>query len=161
MMLHLPLSVVILHASLAWFIAGGDDSTHIGDIAGLDGVHPHCGIEFHRIIKLRLVVGDVAAGFVVTDQSDAFGAGIVCNRLEIEIGHRLRKAELVAVGEPVAIPALVPAFDQHAAEMMFRGEVHVLLGARRGRAVAGAFRPCPLARNHPPPDADILAGLEP
>ena len=65
------------------------------------------------------------------------------------------------MAEPVAVPAFVPALDQHAGKPVFRREIDRLDRPLRRRAVIGTFRPAPLAGNHAPPDADILLRLEP
>ena len=56
-------------------------------------------------------------------------------------GYGLGEAEILAVREPVAIPALVPAFDQHAAKAVWRREVDVALAFRRWSRRASGPRP--------------------
>ena len=62
---------------------------------------------------------------------------------------------------PVAVPAFVPTFDQHAVEAVLGGEVDVALGVRGGGAVLFAGAPGRFVEVHFPPDADVLAGLDP
>ncbi len=97
----------------------------------------------------------------MADQPHALLLRVRRERHDIEVRIRLGEAELVALGEPVAIPALVPAFDQHAAETMFRREVDVALRFGRGRAVFRAGAPGLRAEVHAPPDADVLERLHP
>src|SRR3546814_12391058 len=94
-----------------------------------------------RSDQLRFILGDIAAGFVVADQRHALFARIVGDRLQVEIGGRLGKAEFVAMAEPVAVPALVPALDEHAAEPVLRGEFDILPGALGRRALVRPLGP--------------------
>ena len=74
--LHLPLAVVVFHARFARLVCaiviGGDDPACIRDMAGLYRMHAERLAILHRILGLRFVVGDTAAGFVVADQLDLF-----------------------------------------------------------------------------------------
>src|SRR3546814_5632476 len=63
------------------------------------------------------------------------------------------------MAEPIAVPALVPALDEHAAEAVVRREVDILLRPPGRRAMLGAFGPAPVAADHPPPDADVFHRL--
>ena len=131
------------------------------DVAGLHGRHAESFVEREGIVELSFVVGHRAAGFVVADEVDAFRLGVVGELGEIEIGIRFGEAELVAVLDPVAVPTLVPAFDQHAVEAVLGGEVDVALGVGGGGAVLVAGAPGRFVEMHLPPDADVLAGLDP
>ena len=139
------------HTGLAGFV----------DVAGLHRAHAQLGVHVERGLKLAFVVGGVGAGLVVADQLHALGLAVGADALDVEIGVGLGEAELVAVGHPVAVPALVPAFDQHPAETVLRGEVDVLDGIGRCRAVPGTAAPGGDALVHLPPDAHVLHGLEP
>src|SRR3546814_9407762 len=97
----------------------------------------------------------------MTDQRHALFARIVGDRLQVEIGGRLGEAEVVAMAEPIAVPALVPPLDEHAAEAVLRREVDILFGPRGRRAVVRPLGPAPRPADHSPPDADIFHRLEP
>jgi D-aminopeptidase len=133
----------------------------IGNIAGLDAVDAEPFVEVERVAKLRLVVAGSAASLVMPDQSHAAFATVGDDRLEVEVRRRAGEVEVVAVAEPGAVPADVPALDQHAAEAMLRREVDVPLRIRRGRAVLRTGRPGGFLQMQFPPDADVLRRLEP
>ena len=95
------------------------------------------------------------------DQLDAFRGGIFAEALDIVIGIGLGEAEDVAIVEPFAVPALVPAFDEDAGEAVLGGEVDIALGLFGGGAVELVARPGAVVDVHRPPDADVLAGLGP
>src|SRR3546814_14259191 len=97
----------------------------------------------------------------MTDQRHALFARIVGDRLQVEIGGRLGEAEVVAMAEPIAVPALVPPLDEHAAEAVLRREVDILFGPRGRRAVVRPLGPAPRPADHSPPDAAIFHRLEP
>src|SRR3546814_18174100 len=65
------------------------------------------------------------------------------------------------MAEPIAVPALVPTLDEHAAEAVLRREVDILLRPLGRRAMLGAFGPAPVAADHAPPDDEIFHRLEP
>src|SRR3546814_11004531 len=83
----------------------------------------------------------------MTDQRHALFARIVGDRLQVEIGGRLGEAEVVAMAEPIAVPALVPPLDEHAAEAVLRREVDILFGPRGRRAVVRPLGPAPRPRS--------------
>ena len=97
----------------------------------------------------------------MADQMHAFGQAIARDFLDIEIGIGFGKAEVRSIAEPVAVPTLVPAFDQDAAKAVLGGEIDIVLGMLRRRAVIGAAVPRPFVEVHRPPDADIFVGLHP
>src|SRR3546814_3636821 len=97
----------------------------------------------------------------MADQLDALLAPVIRDLLLVEVGRRLCETELVAMAEPIAVPALVPTLDEHAAEAVLRREVDILLRPLGRRAMLGAFGPAPVAADHAPPDADIFHRLEP
>src|SRR3546814_9467608 len=74
----------------------------------------------------------------MADQLDALLAPVIGDRLQVEIGRRLCETELVAMAEPIAVPALVPTLDEHAAEAVLRREVDILLRPLGRRAMLGA-----------------------
>src|SRR3546814_1557911 len=80
-------------------------------------------------------MADGAAGFVVSDQVDALRRGVSGEPVGIEIGGRCREVEIVAVAQPVAVPARIPALDQPAADVVGGGEVDVFLHMLGGGAV--------------------------
>src|SRR3546814_4509234 len=88
----------------------------------------------------------------MADQLDALLAPVIGDRLQVEIGRRLCETELVAMAEPIAVPALVPTLDEHAAEAVLRREVDILLRPLGRRAMLGAFGPAPVAADHAPPE---------
>ena len=139
----------------------GNDAACIGDVAGLYHVHAQLLVQRHRIVKLAFVIRDIAAGFVVPDQAHALVAGIAGHRIQIEVRGCFGIAEVLTMAEPVAIPALVPTFDQYAAEVMLGRIIDVLLRTLGGGAMARAFRPGPVTADHAPPNADVAARLEP
>src|SRR3546814_15275381 len=65
------------------------------------------------------------------------------------------------MAEPIAVPALVPPLDEHAADAVLRREVDILFGPRGRRAVVRPLGQAPRPADHSPPDADIFHRLEP
>ena len=112
-------------------------------------------------VHLPLVMTDRASGFVMADQVYALRRCVRGETAQVVIRRRLAEVEVPTIGEPVAIPTHVPAFHQHAAEAVFRGEVDVASGVRRGRTVLRPGRPGFLVQVQRPPHAHVLAGLEP
>ena len=137
------------------------DLSGIGNIAGLDHHLAVVGGELERLVELRFVMARRAAGFMVPDQPHALLFGIGGEHLGVEVFGRLREIHVVAVAEPVPVPADVPAFDQHVRNFVGGGEIDVLLDVDVSRAVLGPARPAPLTLDHVPPYADEFAGLEP
>ena len=70
------------------------------------------------------------------DHFHAFGLGVVTDFFQIEIRIWRHEIEdiVLQVTEPV-FPALVPSFDKHGVEAVFRGEVNVFLHVFSGGAV--------------------------
>ena len=161
MMLRHALAVMPFHPPLSRRIARRDDPAGVGDVAGLDHIDAQAAIKRHRVVQLRLIIGDIAARFMMADQADALLSRIGGQARQVEIRRWLGEAEIVAMAEPFAVPALVPAFDQYAAEAMLRREVDILLRPLGRRPMFGAFRPGPVAPDHAPPDADIFGRREP
>src|SRR3546814_14544869 len=90
-----------------------DDPARVGDIAGLDRADAEPAIKLHRIVELRLIHRDIAAGFVMADQLDALLAPVIGDRLQVEIGRRRFETELVAMPEPLAVSDLFPTLYAH------------------------------------------------
>ena len=133
----------------------------VGHVTGLHRVDAELRVQIERGAQLLFVHGDVAGGFVMTHQAHALLLRIGRERHDVEVRIRLGEAELVAPREPVAVPALVPALDQHAAETIVRREVDVALRLGRGRAVFRPGAPGLRTQVHAPPDADVLERLHP
>ena len=107
---------------------------------------PSFCVQIERRPQLLLVVRDVAGGFVMADQLHALLLRVGRQRPKSKSGYGSVKLNSSPSREPVAIPALVPAFDQHAAEAIGRGEVDVAARLGGGRAVLGSRAPglaCP------------------
>ena len=130
-------------------------------VAGLDHADAVRGVQRHRRVELAFVVLDRAGRFVVADEPHASLARVRGEQRQVEVGIRLGEAEVLAVRDPVAVPALVPAFDQHAAEAVLRGEVDVALHVGVVGAVLLAAAPGGAVEVHLPPDADVLADVDP
>ena len=75
---------------------------------------------------------------------------------QIVVGIRLREGEGVLVRDPVAVPADVPPFHQHAARSRSPRRSRCTARVRRRRAVLGPRRPGHRVDVHAPPDADVL-----
>src|SRR3546814_4297945 len=101
--------------------------------------------EGERLVELAFVMADGAAGFVVSDQVDALRRGVSGEPVGIEIGGRCREVEIVAVAQPVAVPARIPALDKPAAAVVCGGVVDVFLPMLGCCDVPGAGRPATLA----------------
>ena len=156
-----PLAVMPLaqHRSADHVLA--PDLACIAHITGLDRVDAKPRIQVERGAELAFVMADRAAGLVMADQMHPFGLRIRREALDIEVRRRAGEVEIHAVGKPLAIPARVPAFDQHPAEAVLRREVDVAHRVGGRRAVLRAGRPALGFKMQRPPDADVLAGLEP
>ena len=137
------------------------DVAGVADIAGLDHVHAVARVPLERGRQLPLIVADRAGGLVVADQVHALAGGIPRQCRQVEVGGGAGEVEAPAVGEPVAVPARVPAFHQHAAEAVGGGEVDVAPGVGGGGAVPGAGRPGLGFQVQRPPHADVLGRREP
>src|SRR3546814_11900752 len=68
--------------------------------------------EGERLVELAFVMADGAAGFVVSDQVDALRRGVSGEPVGIEIGGRCRDVDIVAVAQPVAVPARIPRSEE-------------------------------------------------
>ena len=137
------------------------DLPGIADVAGLHRIDSEPVEQCEGFVHLPLVVADRAAGLVVPDQVHALRFRVGGQALQVVVLGRLAEIEVPAVGEPVAVPADVPAFDQHAAKPVLGGEVDVAPGVRGGRAVLRPGRPGFLVQVQRPPHADVLVRLEP
>jgi hypothetical protein len=98
---------------------------------------------------------------VVTDQPHVAFARIRGKAAQIEVGIRLCETEMFAVRDPVAIPAAIPALDQHAAEAIPGRKVDVALRVGGSRAMFVAAAPGGLVEMHLPPDTDVFAEAYP
>ncbi|KAG1468123.1 hypothetical protein G6F57_012721 [Rhizopus arrhizus] len=133
----------------------------IADVTGLELVHAQPRIQVQRGAQLVFVVLDGAAGFVVAEQVHALLQAVGRERLDIEVRRGTGEVEVVTVANPVAIPAGIPAFHQHAAEAMRSSEVDHLLRFRGGGRVLRAARPALVDQVHRPPHAQVLGRLYP
>ena len=137
------------------------DLAGIGDIAGLHHLLAMVGRPFEGTVELTVIMAGRAAGFMMADQGDALGPGIGGKAVCIEILGRLREVHFIAIAEPVAVPADIPALDQHGGDAAGGGEIDIAADIGGGGAMFGAARPAPFALDHVPPDADELARLDP
>ncbi len=172
------IEIVVDHPLVVVVVALGDDVAHVARLHGVVAMLVH---EAVGRIEVPLVVAHRTRRLVVHDHLHALPAGVAADLLDVEIGIGREEIEDVVfhVAEPV-LPADVPALDQHGVESVFGREVDVALDVGRGSsvpAVRADFRevvgvemgatqlvgvgPRTLARNHLPPDAHILAGLDP
>src|SRR3546814_507216 len=99
------------------------DRPAVADIAGLDQRHAVVGVEFQRGVQLPRIIFDPAAGFMMADQLDPLRLAVARDLRKVEIGIGAGEAELVAIGDPVAVPTLIPPLDEHAVESILGGEV--------------------------------------
>ena len=130
-------------------------------VARLDDFDAEVVHERVRRVHLRLVVRGVAAGLVVANEAGAPLPRVVRQLLHRVVRVRSDEREVVSSPRPVAVPPDVPALDEHAVEAVVGGEVDVAAGVLGRRAVVGAAVPRPLPDVHRPPDADVLARLDP
>ena len=137
------------------------DLAGIGDIAGLHHLLAMVGRPFEGTVELAVIMAGRSAGFMMADQGDALGFRIGGKAVGVEILGRLREVHCIAVAEPVAVPADIPALDQHGGDAAGSGEIDVAADIGGGGAMFGAARPAPFALDHVPPDADELARLDP
>ena len=132
------------------------------DLAGITGLHR---VDSEPLVlregrlHFRLISRDVAARFLVPDQRHAFLPRVRGDGFEVEVGIGFGEAEAVAV-EP-GLPALVPAFDQQAADSNRRSEINVTPRVVRRCAVGRPRLPRLRADVHAPPDAHVLHGFNP
>ena len=99
------------------------------DIAYIAALHSIVAIFVHQIIgslQMTFIVADRSRCLMVHHQANAFGVGVVVERLDIEVGIRSNEVEdiILAVAIPV-FPAFVPAFDEHLAESVLGSKVDV------------------------------------
>lgn len=147
---HFP---VVAHAELA--AVAFRTVQEFADITGFYNLYAVIFIEVEGGFQLVFVVGYPAVGFVVADEEDAFGSGIVGDAFQVEV--RIRFGEAEAVG----IPTLVPAFHQHSLETVPGGKVYMAQYVGGGGTVARAGVPGVLVHVVGPPDADVSSGLYP
>ncbi len=133
----------------------------IGDIARLDRVLAQALHLRHGRFQLLLIAIGIAARFVVRDQLDALVAGIGGDAFQVEVGIGPGEVELFAAGEPVAVPAQVPAFDQHPAKAVLGRKIDMLDSVLGRCAMLGSRVPGLQLQVHFPPDADVLHRLDP
>ena len=110
----------------------------VGDIPCLYGPNAKPFVEVEGFVHLRLVVGGVGGGLMMTDDPHAALAGVGRHAFEVKIRIRLREAEILAIAEPVGVPANVPAFDENAGETVAGRKIDVAKGCFGGRSVARA-----------------------
>src|SRR5258708_21496196 len=97
-----------------------------------------------------------------------FFVGIGGQTRQIKLRIWLREAELRRMSDPVPGPTFIPSFDQNPAETVFAGEINIVTRVfGSGAKAVGTILPR-LARVpgifpqvHAPPDAHILARLNP
>ena len=154
------------------------------EVADIAALHRIIAIVLHQLIGLvhvLLVVHDRRGGLVVHDELHTLRVGILIERLDIEVGVRRLEVEdiFLRVAEPV-FPTDIPALDEDTTKAMLSGEVDVaadvLIICRvtaRGLSLrvvgeaeldGGELRgigPVALTRDHLPPYADVLRGVDP
>ncbi len=133
----------------------------VGDVAGLDRLHPACGHQVEPGFELAFVIADIAAGLVMAHDRHALFGSVAGKFLKVIIGIAFGETEFAAVEEPVSVPADIPTFDQHALEPVFRSEVDVALHVFGGGTVLQARTPGFLLEVERPPYADIFVRFEP
>ena len=154
-MVHLFLPVVPDEDFITIGIARNNPAS-VRDIAGLHRVDAEFAIKRHRVIKLALVDIDIATRFVMADDAHALLARVPSDFSDVEIGIGGGEVVVAPIAEPIAVPAKVPTFDQHAAETMLGGEIDMAFGVCRRGAVFFARCPTALIEVHFPPDADVF-----
>ena len=129
----------------------------VGESAGITGLHAmdaQVGIPFVGFIQLLLIVEDVTAGFMVSDNLNAFFTGVAGYLFYIEISIGL---SVVKCLRPTPVfPAFVPAFVHHCFYVVGGGKVNISFGIPGGSAVTVVDDPAFHAQMHSPPDAYIL-----
>jgi len=133
----------------------------IGDIACLDRFDAQFLVQRKGRFHLAFIVRRVGRGLVVADQADAPGPGVGGEPDQVVVRIRPAEIEVLAIAEPVAAPAQVPAFHQHAPEVMAGGKIDVAHRIGGGRAMGRAELPGLLAQVHLPPDPDVLHRPDP
>ena len=154
-MVHLFLPVVPDENFITIGIARNNPAS-VRDIAGLHRVDAEFAIKRHRVIKLALVDIDIATRFVMADDAHALLARVPSDFSDVEIGIGGGEVVVAPIAEPIAVPAKVPTFDQHAAETMLGGEIDMAFGVCRRGAVFFARCPTAFIEVHIPPDADVF-----
>ncbi|NYH78929.1 hypothetical protein FHR84_002254 [Actinopolyspora biskrensis] len=134
---------------------------HTG-VAGLDTGDPESLVLGERLVELLLVVVDPAAGLVVREEPDIPLAPVLHHAFQVEL--RIRSAEVLLVGEVVALtglPPLVPAFGQHVGDAVLGGEVHVAHDVVGGGTEVRPGGPAVPSLGDAPPHADVGGRLDP
>ena len=159
-------------------LAVRDDIAHV---AALDGVVAVLVHELVGLLHVTLIVHGGRRGLVVHHKADALGMGIGVEggQVEVRVGSHEVKHVILLGSEPV-FPALVPAFDEKGVEAVLGGKVnvaaHVLIVSAvtamglslgiighaqlHGRELVGVG-PGRFSRNHLPPYAHVLHGMDP
>ena len=144
----------------------------VSDIAGLDRFHAACCHQVEARFKLTFVVPNVTGSLVVTNNRHAFCRGISRQLFKVIVGVGLCEAEELAVEEPVAVPADIPAFDEHPFKAMLGSEIDISLGVLGCRAVRCSREatvrsrtdigaPAFFAQMQRPPDTHVLVWFHP
>ena len=157
---HHVLAVMVLHRLLALVIDALDKFLEF-HITGLQCMDAKAFVKAESVRELSLVVDNRTGRFVVADQGDPFTVGVARKFVEIKIRIGLRETEFVAIGGPIAIPTLIPAFGQNSIESILGGEVDVAFDILGVGSMSRAGTPRRLVEVHFPPNANEFARFDP
>ena len=111
--------------------------------------------------KLLLVVINKANCLVVTNQLNAIGVAIICHNLHIKIWRRFHKLIGNTIFEPVALPAIIPTFNQKTRNAKVLTRINILHCVLSRSTVAFARSPSPLTNIHCPPNTHEFLWFNP
>ena len=148
----------------AVFLAVRIFALHLGRIGYITGFDDHIivvGRKFECLVELLFIMRRGAAGLMVSDKADAFFLAIGNQHVDIEISGWLGKVHIIAITEPVAVPAHIPTLDEQVGDLVGCSKINVAFHIFVGGTMLGTACPAPFAFDHVPPDARKFARLDP
>ena len=106
------------------------------------------------LLHVPFILEDASSCFVVHPEGNALLICICGDLLKVKVLIRLAVVEML-VAAPV-LPALVPAFEEHASDVVGCSKVDMLYCVFSSRSVARSHCPYMCSEMHSPPYADVF-----
>ena len=150
------LAVVPFAHHLAGRLVDALDALAGANVASLDQMHAQILVIGKSLRQLGFVVQHRRPGLMVANQCHAQFPAVGGDGGDVEVIVGGGELEILAIAEPIAIPAHIPTLHQHAVEAVAGGEIHVGLGVGGGGPMLRAGAPGVGVQVHAPPDADVF-----